>query len=216
MLCRPWLWPQPVLSISEITVCAASATLCYVPLDALACRSPFNEAAFLSAVSLALPTRQCRFCPLPVGGAFQDCLSAWSVQCGCMRRYGLKWQQALKACMNRELKLVYRDRFNLYSRTFQIAYLAFLSATLFIKPGNNTVAQGQLFLLEIFFAALVSIFAGFGKVKNTPPVRAPRLLQNSGNHQLNRHCYSVLSCSCCRAFADRSWAVVVGQLVQVK
>lgn len=67
--------------------------------------------------------------------------------------------------MQRELKLTYRDRFNYYSRTFQIAYLAFLSATLFIKPGHDTVAEGQLFLLEIFFAALVSIFAGFGKVK---------------------------------------------------
>ena len=66
--------------------------------------------------------------------------------------------------MQRELKLTYRDRFNLYSRTFQITYLAFLSATLFIKPGYDTVAEGQNFLLEIFFAALVSIFAGFGKV----------------------------------------------------
>lgn len=74
------------------------------------------------------------------------------------------WKQSLKACMKRELKLTYRDRFNLYSRTFQIAYLAFLAATLFIKPGYDTVAEGQLFLLEIFFAALVSIFAGFGKV----------------------------------------------------
>ena len=66
----------------------------------------------------------------------------------------------------RDLKLQYRDRFNLYSRTFQITYLAFLSATLFIKPGHDTVAEGQLFLLEIFFAALVSIFAGFGKVSH--------------------------------------------------
>ena len=79
-------------------------------------------------------------------------------------RYGLGWQQSLKACMQRELKLVYRDRFNLYSRTFQITYLAFLSATLFIKPGHDTVAEGQLFLLDIFFAALISTFAGFGKV----------------------------------------------------
>ena len=67
--------------------------------------------------------------------------------------------------MKRELKLVYRDRFNLYSRTFQITYLAFLSATLFIKPGHDTVQEGQLFLLEIFFAALISTFAGFGKVR---------------------------------------------------
>ena len=66
--------------------------------------------------------------------------------------------------MKREMSLVYRDRFNLYSRTFQITYLAFLSATLFIKPGHDTVADGQVFLLELFFAALVSIFAGFGKV----------------------------------------------------
>ena len=68
--------------------------------------------------------------------------------------------------MQRELKLVYRDRFNLYSRTFQITYLAFLSATLFIKPGHDTVQEGQLFLLEIFFAALISTFAGFGKVRH--------------------------------------------------
>jgi len=90
--------------------------------------------------------------PLPFSYAFAHC------------RYGLNWRQALKACMKRELKLVYRDRFNLYSRTFQITYLAFLSATLFIKPGHDTVQEGQLFLLEIFFAALISTFAGFGKV----------------------------------------------------
>ena len=66
--------------------------------------------------------------------------------------------------MVRELKLQYRDRFNLYSRTLQIAFLAFLSAFLFFKPGHHTLAQGQRFLLDIFFACLVSIFAGFGKV----------------------------------------------------
>ena len=71
----------------------------------------------------------------------------------------------MRACMVRELKLQYRDRFNLYSRTLQIGFLAFLSATLFIKPGHHTVEEGQRFLLDIFFAALVSIFAGFGKVK---------------------------------------------------
>lgn len=87
-------------------------------------------------------------------------------------RYGLRWQQSLKACMKRELKLVYRDRFNLYSRTFQITYLAFLAATLFIKPGNDTVAEGQLVLLEIFFAALISTFAGFGKVGQPSQVLA--------------------------------------------
>lgn len=69
--------------------------------------------------------------------------------------------------MVRELKLQYRDRFNLYSRTLQIGFLAFLSATLFLKPGHDTVAEGERFLLDIFFAALVSIFAGFGKVCHT-------------------------------------------------
>ena len=99
---------------------------------------------------------------------FLDCIAIY-LHCTAVTgqgpfRYGLNWQQSLKACMKRELKLVYRDRFNLYSRTFQITYLAFLAATLFIKPGNDTVAEGQLFLLEIFFAALISTFAGFGKV----------------------------------------------------
>ena len=69
--------------------------------------------------------------------------------------------------MVRELKLQYRDRFDLYSRTLQIGFLAFLSATLFLKPGHDTVAEGERFLLDIFFAALVSIFAGFGKVCHT-------------------------------------------------
>ena len=69
--------------------------------------------------------------------------------------------------MVREVKLQYRGWFNLYSRTLQIGFLAFLSATLFLKPGHNTIAEGQRFLLDIFFAALVSIFAGFGKVSHT-------------------------------------------------
>ena len=82
-------------------------------------------------------------------------------------RYGIHWRQALRACMVRELKLQYRGWFNLYSRTLQIGFLAFLSATLFFKPGHDTIAEGQRFLLDIFFAALVSIFAGFGKVGHT-------------------------------------------------
>ena len=84
-----------------------------------------------------------------------------------MCRYGIPWHQALKACLLRDIKLTKRDRFNYYSRTFQISYLAFLSATAFIKPGKNTLSEGNLFLLELFFAALISIFAGFGKV---PPL----------------------------------------------
>jgi len=115
--------------------------------------SPAATFALYTCLS-SLPFR--RLCPsaLPFPCAFALC------------RYGLNWRQALKACMKRELKLVYRDRFNLYSRTFQITYLAFLSATLFIKPGHDTVQEGQLFLLEIFFAALISTFAGFGKARH--------------------------------------------------
>ncbi|KAL0035494.1 hypothetical protein WJX77_008879 [Trebouxia sp. C0004] len=82
-------------------------------------------------------------------------------------QYGINWRQALRACMVRELKLQYRGWFNLYSRTLQIGFLAFLSATLFFKPGHDTIAEGQRFLLDIFFAALVSIFAGFGKIPET-------------------------------------------------
>ncbi|KAL0038217.1 hypothetical protein WJX79_008741 [Trebouxia sp. C0005] len=82
-------------------------------------------------------------------------------------QYGITWRQALRACMVRELKLQYRGWFNLYSRTLQIGFLAFLSATLFFKPGHDTIAEGQRFLLDIFFAALVSIFAGFGKIPET-------------------------------------------------
>ncbi len=90
---------------------------------------------------------------------FGSCLSANSD-----RRYGINWRQAFRACMIREIKLQHRGWFNLCSRTLQIGFLAFLSATLFFKPGHDTIAEGQRFLLDIFFAALVSIFAGFGKV----------------------------------------------------
>ncbi|DBB14463.1 TPA: transcription factor [Trebouxia sp. C0006] len=69
--------------------------------------------------------------------------------------------------MVREIKLQHRGWFNLCSRTLQIGFLAFLSATLFFKPGHDTIAEGQRFLLDIFFAALVSIFAGFGKIPET-------------------------------------------------
>ena len=89
------------------------------------------------------------------------------MSCSLCCRYGINCWQAIRACMVRELKLQYRDRFNLYSRTLQIGFLAFLSATLFLKPGHNTVAEGERVLLDIFFAALVSIFAGFGKVRHT-------------------------------------------------
>ncbi|KAL0031878.1 hypothetical protein WJX79_002852 [Trebouxia sp. C0005] len=105
-------------------------------------------------------------------------------------QYGLNWRQALKACMKRELKLVYRDRFNLYSRTFQITYLAFLSATLFIKPGHDTVQEGQLFLLEIFFAALISTFAGFGKIPETV-LALPVFYKQRDNKFFPAWCYAL-------------------------
>lgn len=85
--------------------------------------------------------------------------------------------------MVRELKLQYRGWFNLYSRTLQIGFLAFLSATLFFKPGHDTIAEGQRFLLDIFFAALVSIFAGFGKVSH--------LLY----HSLGKQCHVMTLCA---------------------
>ena len=132
-------------------VCVSSLKPSGCPVDRLF--SPHCLAAFPCQICLSSRTSSllCLFA-LPFGHMVAHC------------RYGLNWRQALKACMQRELKLVYRDRFNLYSRTFQITYLAFLSATLFIKPGHDTVQEGQLFLLEIFFAALISTFAGFGKV----------------------------------------------------
>ena len=46
----------------------------------------------------------------------------------------------------------------------QYAYLALLSGTAFIHPSKSDQQGANLFLLEIFFTALVAIFAGFGKV----------------------------------------------------
>ena len=38
-------------------------------------------------------------------------------------KYGLPWQQALKACMGREWRLFYRNSFAFYSSTFQVGFL---------------------------------------------------------------------------------------------
>ncbi len=46
----------------------------------------------------------------------------------------------------------------------QICYLSFLSATAFLHPSKSSQEGANLFLLEIFFTALIAIFAGFGKV----------------------------------------------------
>ena len=45
-------------------------------------------------------------------------------------RYGLPWHQAFKACMYREWKLFYRDKFAFYSSTFQVIIHCFLSVAL--------------------------------------------------------------------------------------
>lgn len=82
-------------------------------------------------------------------------------------KYGLPWHQAFKACMGREWRLFYRNSFAFYSSTFQICYLSFLSATAFLHPSKSSQEGANLFLLEIFFTALIAIFAGFGKIPET-------------------------------------------------
>ena len=52
-------------------------------------------------------------------------------------KYGLPWQQALKACMGREWRLFYRNSFAFYSSTFQVGFLPFANVSVY-KLLQNT------------------------------------------------------------------------------
>ncbi|KAK9815219.1 hypothetical protein WJX72_000157 [[Myrmecia] bisecta] len=82
-------------------------------------------------------------------------------------KYGIPRLQALRACLRRDITLLKRDTFTPISRSILLAWLAFLVGTAMISTGHDTLAHADLFLLEIFFAALISIFAGFGKIPET-------------------------------------------------
>ncbi|KAK9836509.1 hypothetical protein WJX74_001987 [Apatococcus lobatus] len=83
--------------------------------------------------------------------------------------YGLKAWPAFRACFRREFTLVLRHRFIYIFRTTQVAVLAFVTGTLFVRTRNptNTVTDGGKFANLLFFSLLTMQFDAFTEMSIT-------------------------------------------------
>lgn len=79
-----------------------------------------------------------------------------------------KWD-LFKACLERELLLIKRNRFLYIFRTCQVAFVALLASTLFFRtelhPSNEL--YGTLYLSTLFFALVHMMFNGFSEMSIT-------------------------------------------------
>eukprot|EP00898_Chlorokybus_atmophyticus_P004211 jgi/Chlat1/4791/Chrsp31S04779 len=81
-------------------------------------------------------------------------------------RFALNGIQMLKACLNRELILMKRNRFIYIFRTIQLTVLALVTSTLFFRTrlSPNTIEDGNQYLGVLFFSLLIFLFNGFSEI----------------------------------------------------
>ncbi|CAM6100115.1 unnamed protein product [Calypogeia fissa] len=84
-------------------------------------------------------------------------------------RYSVSRWELLKACTAREMLLISRNRFLYIFRTCQVAFLAIVTGTLFLRtqfhPGN--ILDGNIYMGSLFFALVHMMFNGFSELSIT-------------------------------------------------
>ncbi|XP_024525458.1 ABC transporter G family member 31 [Selaginella moellendorffii] len=97
-------------------------------------------------------------------------------------KYGISKWQMFKACTEREWLLIKRNRFLYTFRTAQVAFMAFVAGTLFLRtrlhPDNATDAN--LYLATLFYALVHMMFNGFSEMSITV-LRLPVFYKQRGN-----------------------------------
>ncbi|CAM6058811.1 unnamed protein product [Sphagnum tenellum] len=84
-------------------------------------------------------------------------------------RFALSRWELFKACTAREMLLIKRNRFLYIFRTCQVAFVAFIAATLFFRTRLHPTTQtyGTLYLATLFFALVHMMFNGFSEMSIT-------------------------------------------------
>ncbi|XP_024402862.1 ABC transporter G family member 31 isoform X2 [Physcomitrium patens] len=92
-----------------------------------------------------------------------------------------KWN-IFKACMEREYLLIKRNRFLYIFRTCQVAFVAILASTLFIRTKLHPTNEiyGTLYLSTLFFSLVHMMFNGFSEMSITV-ARLPVLYKQRDN-----------------------------------
>lgn len=97
----------------------------------------------------------------------------------------------LSYVLQRELVLVKRNAFLYIFRFFLTMFMAFVTATLFLRTQlhANSVAQGQLYFSVVFFSLIMLMFDGFAEMTFT-------ILRLDGFYKQRGKCRVVAPVSC--------------------
>ncbi|CAA0842345.1 ABC transporter G family member 31, partial [Striga hermonthica] len=81
-------------------------------------------------------------------------------------KYAVPKRELLRACFNRELLLINRHRFLYIFRTCQVAFVGFVTCTMFLRTRLHPtdVMNGELYLACLFFGLVHMMFNGFSEL----------------------------------------------------
>ncbi|XP_024525813.1 ABC transporter G family member 31 [Selaginella moellendorffii] len=84
-------------------------------------------------------------------------------------KYGIPRWEMFKACTEREWLLIKRNRFLYTFRTAQVAFMAFVAGTLFLRTRihPDSESDGNLYLATLFYALVHMMFNGFSEMAIT-------------------------------------------------
>ncbi|KAL5728854.1 transcription factor [Ranunculus cassubicifolius] len=85
------------------------------------------------------------------------------------RKYGLPKKELLKACLDREILLMKRSAFIYIFKSIQIAMVATITATVFLrtKTNHNSLEDGQKYMSVLFFGVVNNMFNGLAEAQMT-------------------------------------------------
>ncbi|KAM1812529.1 hypothetical protein ACFX11_026464 [Malus domestica] len=85
------------------------------------------------------------------------------------KKYGASNKELLKACMDRQIILMKRNKFVYIFKLVQLIVAAFVTTTLFLRTEmhRNTVADGGIYMGAMFFTLLSIMFNGFAELHMT-------------------------------------------------
>ncbi|CAI8585681.1 unnamed protein product [Vicia faba] len=82
------------------------------------------------------------------------------------KKYAVSKLEVTKACFNREILLIKRHSFLYVFRTFQVAFVGFVTCTIFLRTRLHPTDEifGNLYLSALFFGLVHMMFNGFSEL----------------------------------------------------
>ncbi|AES98592.2 ABC transporter G family member 31 isoform X1 [Medicago truncatula] len=128
---------------------------------------PSKPYEFISVREIAEAFRSSRF------GRYMDSLQAHPYdksKCHpsalAQKKYAVSKLEVTKACFNREVLLIKRHSFLYIFRTFQVAFVGFVTCTVFLRTRLHPTDEsyGSLYLSALFFGLVHMMFNGFSEL----------------------------------------------------